>query len=90
MTRMGDCLWTATVKGDLKGQAYMFNAGRGDTPGVFAKAVGVNGKQGYILDMRDTDPENWKRDKRPVCKSPSNLVIYELHHRDFSVARKEA
>lgn len=90
MTRMGDCLWTATVKGDLKGQAYVFNAGHGDTPGVFAKAVGVNGKQGYILDMRDTDPENWKRDKRPVCKSPSNLVIYELHHRDFSVARKEA
>ena len=90
MTRLGDCLWTATVKGDLKGQAYVFNAGHGDTPGVFAKAVGVNGKQGYILDMRDTDPENWKRDKRPVCKSPSNLVIYELHHRDFSVARKEA
>ena len=90
MTRLGDCLWTATVKGDLKGQAYVFNADHGDTPGVFAKAVGVNGKQGYILDMRDTDPENWKRDKRPVCKSPSNLVIYELHHRDFSVARKEA
>ncbi len=90
MTRMGDCLWTATVKGDLKGQAYVFNAGHGDTPGVFAKAVGVNGKQGYILNMRDTDPENWKRDKRPVCKSPSNLLIYELHHRDFSVARKEA
>lgn len=90
MTRMGDCLWTATVKGDLKGQAYVFNAGHGDTPGVFAKAVGVNGKQGYILDMRDTDPERWNRDKRPVCKSPSNLVIYELHHRDFSVARKEA
>ena len=90
MKKMGDCLWTATVKGDLKGQSYVFNAGHGDTPGVFAKAVGVNGKEAYILDMRDTDPERWNRDKRPVCKSPSDLVIYELHHRDFSVARKGA
>ena len=29
--------WKATVKGDLKGQFYSFNIGRGDTPGVFAR-----------------------------------------------------
>ena len=34
MTKMGDCLWTATVKGDQKGQPYVFNAGHGDTPGL--------------------------------------------------------
>ena len=90
MQRTGDCLWTAVVKGDLKGQPYVFNAGHGDTPGVFAKAVGVNGKQGYVIDLRDTDPEGWERDQRPVCKSPADLVIYEMHHRDFSIARPEA
>ena len=90
MTKMGDCLWTATVKGDQKGQPYVFNAGYGDTPGVFAKAVGTNGKEGYVLDLRDTDPKGWEKDKRPVCLSPADLIVYEMHHRDFSIARKGA
>ena len=90
MTKMGDCLWTATVKGDQKGQPYVFNAGHGDTPGVFAKAVGTNGKEGYVLDLRETDPKGWEKDKRPECLSPTDLVVYEMHHRDFSIARKGA
>ena len=90
MTKMGDCLWTATVKGDQKGQPYVFNAGHGDTPGVFAKAVGTNGREGYVLDLRDTDPKGWEKDKRPVCLSPADLIVYEMHHRDFSIARKGA
>ena len=90
MTKMGDCLWTATVKGDLKGQTYVFNTGHGDTPGVFAKAVGINGRQGYILDLSTTNPVGWEKDKRPICKTPADLVIYEMHHRDFSIARQDA
>ena len=90
MTKMGDCLWTATVKGDLKGQPYVFNTGHGDTPGVFAKAVGINGKEAYVLDMRDTDPEDWANDRRPITKTPADLMVYELHHRDFSIARQDA
>ena len=90
MTKSGDCLWAATVKGDLKGQPYVFNTGHGDTPGVFAKAVGTNGKEAYILDLATTNPAGWEKDKRPVCKSPVDLVVYELHHRDFSIARKDA
>ena len=90
MRKAGDCLWTATFKGDLKGQPYVFNTGHGDTPGVFAKAVGTNGKEAYILDLATTNPAGWERDKRPVCKSPVDLVVYEMHHRDFSIARKDA
>ena len=90
MTKAGDCLWTATVKGDQKGQYYTFDMGRGETPGVFAKAVGVNGRQAMIIDLRDTDPAGWESDQRPVVKSPADLVIYEMHHRDFSIARSDA
>ena len=78
--------WKATVKGDLKGQFYSFNIGRGDTPGVFAKAVGVNGQRGAIIDLRQTDPEGWADDHRLTTHSPADLVIYEMHHRDFSIA----
>ena len=90
LQKTGQDLWTATVKGDLKDQFYTFDMGRGECPGVFAKAVGVNGRKGCILDLKDTDPEGWTEDRRPVTKSPADLVIYEMHHRDFSIARKDA
>ena len=82
--------WKATVKGDLKGQFYTFNIGRGDTPGVFAKAVGVNGQRGAIIDLRQTDPEGWADDHRLTTHSPADLVIYEMHHRDFSITSHAA
>ena len=90
LQRAGQDLWTATVKGDLMGRFYTFDTGQGETPGVFAKAVGVNGQKGCILDLKSTDPEGWAEDKRPVTKSPADLVIYEMHHRDFSIARQDA
>ena len=89
MKREGD-IWTATVKGDLMGRFYTFDTGLGETPGVFAKAVGVNGKRGAIIDEEKTFPEDWCCDQHPVIKSPADLVVYEMHHRDFSIARKDA
>ena len=82
--------WTATVRGDLMGKFYTFDTGLGECPGVFAKAVGVNGKRGAIIDLAKTNPEGWAQDRHPVCKSPADLVIYEMHHRDFSIAREDA
>lgn len=83
--------WTADVKGDWKEKFYTFDIS-GDkknpreTPGVFATAVGVNGKRGAIIDMAETNPAGWEQDKRPALKSPADLVIYEMHFRDFSVS----
>ena len=85
MKPCGTDLWQATVKGDMKGKFYTFDIGNGETPGVFAKAVGVNGKRGAIVDMAETNPEGWTDDVRPALKSPADLVIYEMHWRDFSI-----
>ena len=85
-----DGLWTATVKGDLMGRFYTFDMGRGECPGVFAKAVGVNGQRAAIIDATKTSPDDWCCDRHPVVKSPADLVVYELHHRDFSIARPDA
>ncbi len=90
MKRTADEQWTTTVRGDLMGKFYTFDAGLGECPGVFAKAVGVNGKRGAIISLPATDPEGWSSDTRPVTKSPADLVIYEMHHRDFSIARSDA
>ena len=90
MKRTANEQWTATVRGDLMGKFYTFDTGLGECPGVFAKAVGVNGKRGAIIDLAKTNPEGWAQDRHPVCKSPADLVIYEMHHRDFSIAREDA
>ena len=81
-----DGIWTATVKKDLAGSHYRFVVDGRRSPGVFAKAVGVNGKDAVVIDMNTTNPEGWEMDRRPEIKSPADLVIYEMHHRDFSIS----
>ena len=83
-------VWKAEIKGNLLGKFYTFDMGKGECPGVFAKAVGVNGQRGAIVNLVKTDPEDWCCDAHPVIKSPADLVVYEMHHRDFSIARKDA
>ena len=85
-----DGTWRGSADGDLKGKFYTFNVkvdGQwlGDTPGINAKAVGVNGRRAAIIDLRDTDPEGWATDQRPPLPQAADAVIYEMHHRDFSI-----
>lgn len=87
-------VWKAELKGDLKGRFYTFNVKQdgkmlGETPGLFAKAVGVNGKRGAIIDMAATNPEGWESD-HALGYAPTDIIVYESHNRDFSVSRKEA
>ena len=84
-----DSIWTATAKGDQKGKTYQFVVNGQASPGVFAKAVSVNGEKGVVIDLRDTDPEGWTSDQ-PVRRQPQDIMVYEMHHRDFSVARPDA
>lgn len=84
-------VWHTTVSEDLLGKFYTFNVKiddrwLGDTPGIFAKAVGVNGQRAAVIDLRATDPEGWADDRRPPLRSAADVVIYEMHHRDFSVS----
>ena len=85
MKQTSENVWETTISGDLKGKFYTFDIGRGETPGVFAKAVGINGKRGAIVDMKTTNPSGWNSDRRLTLKSPADLIIYEMHHRDFSI-----
>ena len=84
-------VWHTTVSEDLLGKFYTFNVKiddrwLGDTPGIFAKAVGVNGQRAAVIDLRTTDPEGWADDRRPPLRSAAAVVIYEMHHRDFSIS----
>lgn len=86
-----DGTFGGVINGDLKGCFYTFvvkdeNGNLlNETPGIFAKAVGVNGKRAQILDLSTTNPKGWESDVKPVLVHPQDAVIYEMHHRDFSI-----
>ena len=84
-----DGLWKVTVKEDVKGAHYAFQVKKNggwlkETAGIAAKAVGVNGMRGAVVDWDETDPEGWDQDMSPEIK-PSDIIVYEMHHRDFSI-----
>lgn len=82
-------VWNAAVQGNLKRKYYAFQARHKgkwslEVPDPYVRAVGVNGMRGMVLDLKETDPENWDFDRRPPLASYNDIVLYELHVRDFS------
>lgn len=83
-------VWSATLPGNQLGKYYTVQVKNKDkwldeTPDPWAKAVGVNGVRGQIIDLQATHPVGWEQDKRPAPKSPTDIIIYELHIRDLSI-----
>ena len=86
---LNEGIWKVCMKGDLKGKTYQFVVNGQASPGVFAKAVTVNGGKGVVIDLQDTNPDGWQFD-RHVLRPFQDNIIYEMHHRDFSIARPDA
>ena len=66
--------WVFTWPGDHKGLYYTFSVfinmkWLNEVPDPYAKAVGVNGKRGLIVDLKETDPAGWEKDKSPAFKN---------------------
>jgi len=85
-----DGTWTLALTGDLKGYYYTIRVNDGEwlneTPGIDARAVGMNGHRGLIFNPEETNPEGWITDQRVETLSPVDAIIYELHVRDFSIS----
>ena len=84
--------WYAEVKGDQKGVFYTYQTivdGKtmNEVPDIYAQSVGVNGKRGMVVDLKDTNPSGWEKDISPAFKQKTDAVIYELHVRDASIAK---
>ena len=51
----------------------------------YAKAAGINGKRGMVIDLCRTNPESFERSSLPSSiKTYSDAIIWEVHVRDFS------
>ncbi len=81
--------WTAKLTGDQKGLFYTYKVKIGDkwTEAVdpYVRAASVNGDKGAVIDLKETNPKNWKGNKKPEFKNPEDAIIYELQVRDLSI-----
>lgn len=88
MTRSEKGTWTITVYRDLKGSFYTFKVlidrQWQEAVDPYARAVGVNGDRGAIIDLAETNPPNWGEYRLPFS-SPVDAVIYEVHVRDLTI-----
>ena len=90
MTKSDNGTWRVTSPKQLYGKFYTFRIKYNgkwldETPGVCATAVGTNGRRAAIIDFATTNPIGWESDKGPEIGSIADVIIYEMHHRDFSI-----
>ena len=83
-------IWSKQLDGDLAGTYYTYqimidNKWLEETPGIYAQAVGVNGKRAMVVDLKSTNPNKWNEDQGPKLKYPNEAIIYELHIRDMTI-----
>lgn len=88
MEKQEDGTWYYCIEKDLHGVYYTYQIDIGGSTNeavdVYAKAVGVNGERGMVVDLERTNPEGWDTDQKPELKQPTDTIIYELHMRDLS------
>lgn len=81
--------WFVEVKEDLHGVFYTYEIEidnkKVETVDIYAKACGVNGERGMVIDLSRTNPEGFLKDKRPELINSTDAIIYETHIRDFTI-----
>ena len=82
-------VWSLTVPDCGHGTYYTYSVttalGTNEAVDPYAKAVGVNGDRGMVIDLASTDPEGFAEDKYyNGIDAYNEAVIWEVHVRDFS------
>ncbi len=90
-------IWSASVAGDLRGHYFTYlvdvhvrNVGivRNRVTDPYSLSLGADSRRSFIVDLADPalKPPGWDSKLRLArVDAPTDLVIYELHVRDFSV-----
>ncbi|ASS96961.1 type I pullulanase [Peribacillus simplex NBRC 15720 = DSM 1321] len=88
MDRSEKGTWTVELTGDQDGLIYTYKVKVGEiwseAVDPYVRAVTVNGDKGVVINLADTNPQKWTRNKPPLGKA-EDIIIYELHTRDLSI-----
>ena len=91
-------MWAATIPADLRGRYYDYLVDvhvrgtglvRNRVTDPYAVSLGTDSRRGFIADLDDPalKPAGWDAAPRPApLRAQTDMSIYELHVRDFSIA----
>ena len=91
-------VWSVKGEADWKGQYYLYqvevyapSTGNIETNLVtdpYSLSLSMNSKYSQIVDLKDANlkPEGWDELEKPALAAPEDIVIYEMHIRDFSIS----
>jgi pullulanase len=90
MSHVGQGIWSMELAGNHHGfyytvQCLIDGKWMDEVPDPYAFAVGVNGKRAMFCNFSQTNPAGWDNDRRVLPEHYTDMVIYELHVRDFSI-----
>jgi len=90
-------VWVADGESNWKGKYYLYvvkvwvpsdsAVDRNVTSDPYSIDIALNGTKSRITDLNaeETKPEGWDETSSPPLRSVSDLSLYELHVRDFSI-----
>jgi len=93
-------VWSITGKKEWKNKFYLyevkvFNLNTGAVEhnlvtDPYSLSLAINSKKSQIVDLNDKSlkPDGWDNVKKPKLDSVRDIVLYELHVRDFSISDK--
>lgn len=89
MTKGNKGVWSVTVTGDIVNTYYTYkvtvNGTTKEAVDIYAKAAGVNGDRAMVVDLDSTDPVNWDKNYQREKTLLSDIIVWEVHIRDFSI-----
>ncbi len=89
-------VWTITGKADWTGKYYLYQVDvfvasqkglvTSQVTDPYSISLSTNSKRSQIVDLNDPKlaPEGWNELQKPPLAAPEDIVVYELHIRDFS------
>ena len=90
-------VWSVTGDESWKGKYYLYevkvfapSTGKIETNLVtdpYSTSLSLNSTRSQIVDLNDAElkPQGWDTVTKPPLATPEDIVIYELHIRDFSI-----
>ncbi len=80
-------VWSVEINEDLENIYYTYTVkaldNERETGDIYARACGVNSQRSMIVNLKDTNPQDWEKDSFSYDKN-LQPIIYELHIKDFS------
>lgn len=81
--------WYLKLPGDYDGVYYTYSVtvheNTEEAVDPYAKACGVNGLRGMIINLANTNPDGFTEENKPSLTSFSDIMLYEMSVRDYTI-----